>query len=251
MIQDIQVSTADGVQTIRLARPAKKNALTEAMYGALADALTSGDADSAVRVHVIFGSAGVFSAGNDITDFLKAAASGDAARQGLRFIGALPRVRKPMIAGVDGPAVGVGTTMLFHFDLVYATPSATFATPFVDLGLVPEAASSLLMPSRMGYARAFEMLAMGAVFPAGRMHEAGLVNAIVPAADLEATVMDAARVLAQKPAEALAITRRLMRTGSVEVETRTAVEAAAFAERLTSPEARRAFEAFLSKRPAG
>lgn len=251
MTQDITVSEAGGIQVIRINRPAKKNALTEAMYGALADALIKGDQDSAVRVHVIFGTAGVFTAGNDIADFLKAAMGEAGELQGLRFISQLPRVAKPLIAGVDGAAIGVGTTMLFHCDLVYATPSASFATPFTDLGLVPEAASSLLMPERMGYARAFEMLAMGASFTAERMREAGLVNAIVAPEDLEATVMRQAAGLAKKPQEALGISRRLIRMDTSATQERIKIEIAAFIERLKSPEARKAFEAFLSKRAAG
>jgi enoyl-CoA hydratase/carnithine racemase len=248
MTDEITVSSTNGVQTLRINRPAKKNAITDAMYRALADGLTAGDADPSVRVHVILGSAGVFTAGNDIADFLSVSAGGGTDLQGLRFITLLPKVEKPIIAGVDGAAIGVGTTMLFHCDLVYATPSSTFATPFADLGLVPEAASSLLMPLRMGYARAFEMLALGAIFTAERMREAGLVNAIVAPDELEASVLQTARALVKKPPEAIAMTRRLMRLGSDAIGQRTEIEIAAFVERLSTPEARRAFESFLSKR---
>ena len=249
MTPDIQIIIADRVQTLRFARPQKKNALTEAMYGTLADALERGDLDEAIAAHVVLGSAGVFSAGNDINDFLSnATQTGSGERQVMRFIRLLPRVQKPLIAAVDGPAVGIGTTLLLHCDLVYATPAASFATPFVDLGLVPEAASSLLMPARMGYARAFEMLGLGATFDAERMREAGLVNAVVPADELEGIALEAARRLARKPREALAITRRLMRGDIAAVLKRTDEEAEAFARRLASPEARAAFQAFLSKR---
>ena len=249
MTSDIDAGIADGVQTIRFARPAKKNALTEAMYGALADAIERGNRDSAVLANVILGSKGVFCAGNDIGDFLKTAiGTGGKGREVFRFLSALARVAKPLIAGVDGVAVGIGTTMLFHCDLVYATPAAQFSTPFVDLGIVPEAASSLLMPARMGHARAFEMLGMGAVFDAERMCAAGLVNAIVPSSELEAKAQGAARALAQKSPEALAMTRLLMRPDPAEIQKRIDIEAAAFSERLKSPEARKAFEAFLSKR---
>lgn len=250
MTDDVQISLADGVQTIRLNRAAKKNALTAAMYAAMCDAIEEGDANPAVAAHVLLGSGGVFTSGNDINDFLATAHGVSVPTHVLRFIRLLPRIAKPVIAGVDGPAVGIGTTLLFHCDLVYATPAAVFATPFLDLGLVPEAASSLLMPARMGYARAFEMLALGTPFPASRMAEAGLINAIVPASDLDAKVMEAAVALASKPPEALKAARRLMRGDPSEIIKRTDAEAVTFAERLASPEAREAFQAFLEKRPA-
>ncbi len=249
MTDDVQISLADGVQTIRLNRAAKKNALTAAMYAAICDAIEDGDGSPAVAAHVILGSGGVFSSGNDINDFLATAQGASVPPHVLRFIRLLPRIAKPVIAGVDGPAVGIGTTLLFHCDLVYATPAAVFATPFLDLGLVPEAASSLLIPARMGYARAFEMLVLGAPFPATRMLEAGVLNAIVPAGDLEAKVLEAAVALAAKPPEALKAARRLMRGDPSEIIKRTDAEAVTFAERLVSPEAREAFQAFLEKRP--
>lgn len=250
MSEDLLVSIDNGVQTIRLNRPAKKNALTAAMYAAMIDAIEGGDANPDVAAHVLIGSGGIFTSGNDISDFLATAQGASVPTHVLRFIRLLPRIAKPVVAGVDGPAVGIGTTMLFHFDLVYATPGAVFATPFLDLGLVPEAASSLLAPQRMGYARAFELLALGMPFPSARMAEAGLLNAIVPAGDLEDKVMEAALALAAKPPEALAVARRLMRGDPSEIVSRTDAEAIKFAERLTSPEAREAFQAFLEKRPA-
>lgn len=249
MSDDTLISIADGVQTIRFNRPGKKNALTAAMYGAMSDAIEAGDVNPDVAVHVILGSGGVFSSGNDINDFVATTRGTSVPTQVLRFIRLLPRIAKPIVAGVDGPAVGIGTTMLFHCDLVYATPGAVFATPFLDLGLVPEAASSLLMPQRMGYARAFEMLALGSPFPSSRMVEAGLVNAVVAASDLESKVADAALALAAKPPEALKAARRLMRGDPAELIKRTDAEAVTFAERMSSPEAREAFQAFLEKRP--
>lgn len=250
MSDDVLISAEGGIQTIRLNRAAKKNALTGAMYATMCDAIEAGDADPDIAVHVIFGSGGVFSSGNDINDFLATAKGGGVPSSVLRFIRLLPRIEKPVVAGVDGPAVGIGTTLLFHCDLVYATPGAVFATPFLDLGLVPEAASSLLMPARMGYARAFEMLTLGTPFPASRMLEAGLLNAVVPAGEVEAHAMDAARALASKPPQALRAARRLMRGDPAEIIKRTDAEAVTFAERLVSPEAREAFQAFLEKRPA-
>jgi enoyl-CoA hydratase/carnithine racemase len=249
MTQEISIGIADGVQTIRFTRPEKKNALTSAMYAAMTEALGASDRSDAVAVHLLVGSGGVFSAGSDIGEFL-ARSRGDAGLTGsvLAFIRALPRVAKPIIAAVDGLAVGIGTTMLLHCDLVYATPAASFRTPFLDLGLVPEAGSSLIAPLRMGHARAFELLALGEPFTAERAREAGLVNAIVPAEELERHALQAAHHLAAKPPEALFATRRLMRGDPEEVLARIDEEVKVFAERLTSPEAREAFSAFLEKR---
>lgn len=247
---DIEVSRADGVQMLRLARPAKKNALTAAMYAALADALEAGDASADVTAHVFVGSGGVFCAGNDIPDFIASSkAGGNLGRDTERFVRLLPRVTKPMIAAVDGPAVGVGATLLLHCDLVYATPAARLSMPFLDLGLVPEAGSSLLLPQRMGYARAFEMLVLGEVFDGARAREAGLVNRVVPPDELEKVVLAAARRLAMKPPEALAIARRLMRGDTAALEARMTEEVTAFRLRLASPEAVEAFQAFMEKRP--
>ena len=244
----MEITRADGIQTIRITRAAKKNALTSAMYTAMADAIEDGDASPDVAVHVLLGSGGVFSAGNDIRDFLNS--SNGTAGLGpdvLRFIRVLPVIAKPLIAGVDGPAIGIGTTLLLHCDLVYATERARFSTPFLDLGLVPEAASSLLMPQRFGYARAFEMLVLGTVMTAGQAREAGLVNAIVSEDQLEHTVTDAARRLAAKPPAALAAARRLMRGDPAAILQRANDEAEAFRWQLASPEAKAAFEAFLTK----
>ena len=151
MSGQIERSLSDGVEVLRLVRPEKRNALTQEMYKALSDAFEAGEADGGVRVRVLFGSGGQFTAGNDIGDFLASArGEGGPPREVLRFIEVLPKLGKPVIAGVDGHAVGIGTTLLMHCDLVYATPAALFATPFLDLGLVPEAASSLLMPQCVG-----------------------------------------------------------------------------------------------------
>ena len=249
-MSDMVIERSGAAQVMRFNRPDKKNALTGAMYDAMSDALESGDKDDGVAVHVFLGSGGVFTAGNDLAEFL-ASSSGDqsALKSVLRFISLLPRVKKPMLAGVDGLAVGIGTTLLFHCDMVFATSAARFQTPFLDLGLVPEAGSSLLMPARMGYARAFEMLVLGAPMGAEAMVSAGLVNAIVDAAALEAHVLGVAGALARKPPEALALARRLMRGDGDALSLRTNEEAAIFARRLRSAEAREAFQAFFEKRP--
>lgn len=250
---EIDIACSEGVQTIRMQRPEKKNALLPAMYAAMYEALRDGDARDDVRAHILTGSGGVFTAGNDIKDFMSRA-DGQAPPAGESpvhtFIDYLPRVEKPLIAAVDGLAVGVGATMLFHCDLVYATPAARFVTPFLDLGLVPEAGSSLLIPRRMGHARAFEMLALGEPFSAERAREAGLVNAVVEAGDLETTARAAALRLAAKPPAALKVARDLLRGASIdEIVERLEAESRLFAERMTSPEAREAFLAFVEKRP--
>lgn len=247
---DLSVEVADRVQTIRLTRAAKKNAITSAMYSALRTALLDGDRRDDVSAHVLFGQPGAFSAGSDIVEFLaRSSGAGDLSGPILEFIRTLPLIQKPLIAAVDGIAVGVGCTLLLHCDLVYATPASTFRTPFLDLGLVPEAGSSLLAPLRMGYVRAFELLVLGETFDAGRAVHAGLVNAVVPASELEAKALGAARKLAAKPPEALAHCRRLLRGEPHAVSARIDEEAAIFAQCLSSSEAREAFRAFLEKRP--
>lgn len=248
----VDIHVAGGIQILRFARPEKKNAINAAMYRALADALEAGDATDSIAVHVFTGSDGVFSAGNDLTDFLKPGEEREAAlTEVLRFIRLLPRVRKPMLAAVDGLAIGIGTTLLFHCDLVFASERASFSAPFLDLGLIPEAGSSLLGPHRLGYARAFELLVLGAAFPAERLREAGLINAILPAEQVEAAAIDAARTLAAKPAGALDIARRLLRGDPAELSRRIDAEAELFSQRLASPETARALAAFAQKRTSG
>ena len=249
MTAEVMITRAKEIQILRINRPDKKNALTRPMYKALCDAIEAGDADAGIAVHLITGTGGMFTAGNDINDFLAAgtAATGGA-NEVLRFIRLLPRIKKPVIAAVEGIAIGIGTTLLFHCDLVYATPDATFATPFLDLGLVPEAGSSLLMPRTMGHQRSFEMLVLGQSFTAERGREAGFVTAVVPGGDLESVAMRAAKRLAAKPPEALSIARKLLRGEPDEIARRVDEEAIAFERRLRSPEAREAFQAFLEKR---
>lgn len=246
----IEVSRDGPVQVLRINRPDKKNALSGDMYDALSEAIESGDEDQGVAVHVVFGVPGAFTAGNDIADFLAHSKGAGGVAPVLRFIQLLPKVKKPLLAGVDGVAVGIGTTMLFHCDLVYASEAAKFSTPFLDLGLVPEAGSSLLFARMMGYARAFELLVLGNVFNVEAARAAGFVNGIVASADLEATVLTAARRLAAKPPEALMLARRMMRADVDVIAKRIGEEAVEFNRRLASPEAREALSAFLEKRPA-
>lgn len=250
MAELIKVEARDGAQIIRINRPEKKNALTAEMYTRMETALKEGDASPQIAAHVFLGSPGAFSAGNDIEDFLNSTReAGALSNPVVGFISCLPHVKKPMIAAVDGLAVGVGTTLLFHCDLVYATPQSSFRTPFLDLGLVPEAGSSLLAPLLMGHQRAFELLVLGEPFTAERALAAGLVNAIHPASDLEPKAIAAARRLAAKPPAALAAARALLRGDAKAVCERIAREVAIFAERLKSAEAKEAFTAFLEKRP--
>lgn len=250
MTDFIAIERDQSVQSIRFDRAEKKNAITSAMYGAIAAALRDGDANPDVAVHLILGAPGIFTAGNDIADFMSVAQGGEFDPDASGFLQALATTEKPMVAAVDGMAVGVGTTLLLHCDIVYASPEAFFKTPFMDLGLFPEAASTLLMPARIGYGPAFEMLCLGEGFDAERALRVGLVNAIYPAAELETRAREVALALAAKPAEAMKAARRLMRREPAQVLTRVDEEIAVFRERLRSPEAKRAFQAFFEQRAA-
>ncbi len=250
MAAEIRVTLDDEVQIIRFERPEKKNAFTGPMYEAMSAALDQAERDAGIVATVFIGSGGTFNAGNDIGDFIRRSTGGPDGipTPSLDFIRRLPRVPKPVIAAVDGLAVGIGTTMLFHCDLVFATPTASLRTPFLDLGLVPEAASSLTAVMRMGYARAFEMLCLGEPFGAERALAAGIVNRIVPAAELEGTALTAARRLAAKPRAALLGARALMRGDPSVISAKIDEEARVFAARMKSAEAQEAFAAFFEKR---
>lgn len=246
-------SERDGaVAVLRMTRADKKNALTGAMYGAMTAAWKAAEADDSVAVHLWLGVPGAFSAGNDIEDFVAAARSGTLGTDILAFLHTLASLDKPLVIGVDGLAIGVGTTALLHADYVVASQTSLFRTPFTDLGLVPEAASSLLGPRRLGDAVAFELLAMGRPFDAARALKVGLVNDTVPTDELEATALAVAKDLAKKPRAALAASRRLLRDvpgfGRAEIIARIEAEAAEFARRLKSAEAQAAFAAFVSKK---
>lgn len=249
MSEHIFVGCEGGVLELRFNRPEKKNAVTNAMYGALADAIFAAADDAEVRA-ILFTAAGdYFTAGNDILDFAAIATgqAGDGPRHVGRFLEACIRAEKPLVAAVQGHAVGVGVTMLFHCDLVYIAETAQLTTPFIDLGVVPENASSLTMPARMGHARAFAMLGLGEpVIGAGAL-AVGIANAALPAAEVEARARAAAQALSKKPAEALRLTKRLMRDPET-LLARMREESALFAGRLQSDEARAAFAAFLQRR---
>lgn len=249
-MSDLVTVTDDGpVRAVRMNRPDKKNALTMAMYDAMAAAIESAGTNASLRCLLIAGSPAAFCAGNDLNDFLQAAGSGGALGQPiLRFLYALARCEKPLVAAVRGNAVGVGTTMLLHCDHVVAGTDARFATPFVGLGLVPEAASSLLAPRLMGHARAFSLLVMGRPLDAGAAKATGLVNAVVAPDAVEDEAIKAAREIAALPPQGVLASRRLMRGAPDEIIARIDAEAEEFQARLQSAEARTAFEAFLFRK---
>ena len=248
MTTDILTHIEDGVLTITLNRLARKNSLTAAMYGAMADALGHAASDVAIRVVLVQGHETVFCAGNDIGDFQSQPPTGQDSPV-WRFLRGIAAFPKPLVAAVCGPAVGVGTTMLFHCDLVYAGDNAAFAMPFVNLGLCPEAASSLLVPQMMGYHRAAEALLLGEPFMAEAALEVGLVNRVVPPTEANAVARLVALKLALKPPSSLAETKRLMKKGTLaEVLQQMADEGASFARMLVEPAAKEAFAAFMDKR---
>lgn len=247
-MSDILSHTEEGVMTLTLNRLERKNSITAAMYGAMADALATAEDDPSVRVVLFQGHETIFSAGNDIGDFLaQPPATADAPV--FRFLRAIATFPKPLIATVCGPAVGIGTTLLFHCDLVYAGDNAAFSMPFVNLGLCPEAASSLLVPQMMGYHRAAEALLLGEPFMAEAALEVGLVNRVFPPTEARAAAQAVARKLAAKPVASLVETKRLMKKGQATlVLQQMSDEGASFARMLREPAAREAFGAFMEKR---
>lgn len=244
----IRIEREGAVQVLTIDRPEKKNALTGEMYAAMAEALEASNTNNELRVNVILGQPEVFTAGNDIGDFLKSSVGGNIeGAPVVRFLRALGNNEKPLVAGVDGLAIGVGTTVLFHCDMVLASARSLFKTPFIDLGLVPEAGSSLLGPRLMGHARAFELLCLGQSFDAARAREAGIVNHIVGEDELKARTLEIAQAIAEKPTEAMRLSRDLLIGGRAELKERIEAEIRIFAERLTSKEAFAAFSAFMAK----
>ena len=245
---DILIHAEEGVTTITFNRVEKKNSLTAAMYAQLADAFETAAQDAAVRVVVLQGDVAIFSAGNDIGDFLNQPPSTPDAPV-FRFLRAIAGFPKPVVAAVCGPAVGIGTTMLLHCDLVYAGDNAAFSMPFVNLGLCPEAASSLLAPQLMGYHRAAEALLLGEPFMAEAALEVGFVNRVVPPTECNLVAQAQARKLAAKPLSALIETKRLLKKGqTTAVLERMAEEGRSFGRMLREPAAREAFTAFMEKR---
>jgi enoyl-CoA hydratase/carnithine racemase len=236
------------VARVTLDRPDKKNAITAEMYVQLAEALAAADADAGTRVIFFSGSRDCFCAGNDLADFLERPPSGPGSPT-WRLFDVLPNLAKPVVAAVGGPAIGIGTTMLLHCDLVYASTSARFQLPFVPLGIVPEFGSTYLLPLLAGYQRAAELLLLGLPFDAEKGRELGLVSRVVPPDELFETAQQAAARMAELPPESLRLTKRLLKAPHAEAVRRTLEEEGRiFRERLGSPEAKEALRAFLEKR---
>jgi len=245
---DISIEQAMGICTIRFNRPEKKNAITAAMYQSMADGFTAAEADPAVRVIVLAGHPNIFTAGNDLEDFMKQPPSTGASPV-FQFMSALKGASKPVVAAVAGAAVGVGTTMLLHCDLVYAADNAKFSMPFSQLGLCPEFSSSLLLPRLAGYQRAAEKLMLGEAFLADEAQAMGLVNRVLPAGELDAFAQAQAAKLAALPASSVRITKQLMKQGMAdEINRQMEAEGEHFRRMLTAPEAKEAFTAFFEKR---
>ena len=246
--EKIKISTESRIRKIVLNRPEKKNALDLEMYNALADAMLAANDDEDVRVIYITGTADSLCSGNDIQDFLKSPPTGENSPV-FRFIQAIVHAEKPIVAAVNGLAVGIGTTMLLHCDLVYASDQARFQVPFVNIGICPEAGSTFLLPLLVGYQKAAEWLFLGGMFDANAAREAGIVTAVVPAAELEQVAMKAAARVAAQPPNSVKVTKGLLRTGlkdammaAVDRENRN------FVPMLDLPEAQEALNAFLEKR---
>lgn len=244
----IRTVNTNGVAVIEIARPEKKNALTQAMYTAMAEAIVAADADAGIRAVLITGQPGIFTSGNDLEDFMQRPPQGEESPV-FQFMKALVECGKPVVAAVTGGAIGIGTTMLLHCDLVYVSDEARLAMPFVTLGLVPEYASSLLIPQRVGNVKATEMLLLGEPFNGERAVEMGIANAVLPAAE----VVNHARRMAERfnalPPGAVRESKSLMRRGQQALVRETIeAEAGIFARRLRSPEAMEAFQAFFQKR---
>ncbi|HKF20116.1 MAG TPA: enoyl-CoA hydratase [Candidatus Angelobacter sp.] len=247
MSDQIIVDVKDRVQSIRMNRPEKKNALNGAMYTAMTEALLAADSDNNVRAIVIGGTEDCFTAGNDIADF--AAAKPGQVSPAVRFLETLAATAKPVLAAVSGVAIGIGTTMLLHCDLVYATEASRFQLPFVNLGLCPEAASSMILPALMGTHRAAELLLFGEPFGADVACKLGIVNQVVTVAQLLPTVDSKAKQLAQKPPASLRATKMLLKSGHADaIKQAMAREGQNFAALLQGPEAKEAMTAFLARR---
>jgi enoyl-CoA hydratase/carnithine racemase len=253
MTAHLIVTDEDATRVITLRRSEKKNALTREMYRAMSAAIDSAQTDPAIRCIIISGGPGVFTAGNDLEDFLKdGTANTDTPRasDAVTFLYSLAHNTKPIVAAVDGIAIGIGTTMLFHCDYVIASTAATFSTPFIHLGLVPEGASSLLMPRAMGHQRAFATLVMGRSMSAEDAHIAGFVNMVVAPGRTETEARKIAREICALPAEAVAISRRLLKPSPEDLTRRIDQESHLFGERMRSPEAVAAFKAFFARKKA-
>ena len=250
MSELVLVTHAGGIREVRFNRPEKRNAITFEMYQQLTRAFTDAQADDAVRVLLLSGEGASFSAGNDLQDFLTGPAF-SSAHPAMEFLRTLATFGKPLLAAVHGTTVGIGVTLLLHCDLIVASRNTQLSLPFVGLGLVPEAGSSLLLPRLIGYQRAAELLLLGQPFNADTAYRLGLINSVVEEAALLDEARSLARALAQQPREALAATRRLLRGDSREVLARIEEEARIFGAQLQSEEFRARVRAFLARARAG
>lgn len=251
MTEHIIVTDDEATRTITMRRPEKKNTLTQEMYLAMSDAIDSAQSNPAIRCFIITGRSGVFTAGNDIGDFLQAATTDRDVvrpRNSVIFLQSLVNNRKPIVAAVDGIAIGIGTTMLFHCDYVVASTTAAFSSPFLQYGLVPEGATSLLVPRMVGHQRAFAMLIMGRSMSAADAREAGFVNVVVPPGHAVVEAQKVARDICSLPAEAVTISRKLLKLPTEDLVRRIDQEDHLFGERMRSPEAISAFQNFLSRK---
>ncbi|MET0183524.1 MAG: enoyl-CoA hydratase-related protein [Caulobacterales bacterium] len=249
MSEHVKINKKDGVLEIVFARPERKNALTNAMYVAAAEALENANIDQDVRVVLIAGEGDAFSAGNDLGDFSAFAAGKSEELQAWRFIKAIGSVQKPVVAAVQGLAIGVGATMLLHCDLVYVADDAKLTVPFVNLALAPEAASSMLLPARIGHARAFAMFTLGEGLSGQEAYQLGLANKVAPREEVLGAARAAALALTQRPIGSVLMTKKLMRETEA-ILARMDEESALFKERLKTGEAKEAFNAFSERRPA-
>ena len=248
MTEHVKTEVSEGIMTLTLSRADKKNALSNAMYSAMSDGLERAEKDASVRVVLFQGDGDSFTAGNDLADFSAQASGKDTGEpQAHRFISNLGKATRPLVAAVQGNAVGVGTTMLLHCDLVFLADTAKLMTPFVNLALVPEAASSWLLPARIGHVRAYAMFALGEPLDAASALACGLANAVVPVAELRAKARAAAEALTKRPAGSLNQTKALMRDMD-RIAAQVIREGALFRERLQTGEAREAFAAFAERR---
>ena len=249
---DILTRKTDGVLTIEFNRPERKNAITGAMYQRMADALVEAELDAAVRAILIVGKPEIFTAGNDLDDFLKNApadGASDLARPVYQFMRALSGSSRPVVVAVAGAAIGIGTTMLMHCDLVYAADNARFSMPFVQLGLCPEFASSVLLPAIAGYPRAAEKLLLGEAFTAQEAYQMGMVSKVLPLDELIPFASRQAAKLVALPAASVRATKALMKQArAAQVESALVAEMALFSAMLQAPEAKEAFTAFFDKR---
>jgi enoyl-CoA hydratase/carnithine racemase len=251
MTEHIIVTDEESTRTIVMRRPEKKNTLTQEMYLAMSEAIDSAQSDPAIRCLILTGRSGVFTAGNDISDFLQAATAKDDGarpRNAVIFLQSLVNNKKPIIAAVDGIAIGIGTTMVFHCDYVIASTTAVFQSPFIHYGLVPEGATSLLLPQMMGHQRAFSMLVLGRSMNAQAAREAGFVNTVVPPGHAVVEARKIAREICTLSPVAVEISRKLLKLPAEDIARRIDQENHFFGERMRSPEAIAAFQNFFSRK---